>query len=52
MLHMDLMCPMLIENIREKRYTLACVDDFFRFTNTIYLRDKTNVVKPIIRLIR
>ena len=32
LVHMDLMGPMQVERIAEKRYSYVCVDDFSRFT--------------------
>ena len=41
LLHMDLMGPMQTKSLGGKRYIFVCVDDFFRFTWTYFLREKS-----------
>jgi len=39
---MDLIGPMQVESIGEKRYALVVVDDFSRFTWVNSIREKSN----------
>ncbi|KAK4844873.1 hypothetical protein QYF36_025446 [Acer negundo] len=41
LLHMDLMSPMQTKSLGGKRYIFFCVYDFFRFTWTYFLREKS-----------
>ena len=42
LLHMDLMGPMQVESTGGKRYIFVCVDDFFKFTQVDFLKEKSN----------
>nr|GEU59382.1 reverse transcriptase domain-containing protein [Tanacetum cinerariifolium] len=39
-LHMDLFCPMRVASINEMKYILVIVDDYSRYTWTLFLRSK------------
>lgn len=42
---MDLMDPMQVESLGEKKYVLVRVDDFFWYTWMKFLREKSNTFK-------
>ncbi|GKB39972.1 retrovirus-related pol polyprotein from transposon TNT 1-94 [Tanacetum coccineum] len=45
LLHMDLCGPMRVANINEKKYILVIVDDYSRYTWTIFLRSKDETLE-------
>nr|GFB41100.1 putative ribonuclease H-like domain-containing protein [Tanacetum cinerariifolium] len=45
LLHMDLCGPMRVANINEKKYILVIVDDYSRYTWTLFLRSKDETPK-------
>ncbi|GJR74516.1 retrovirus-related pol polyprotein from transposon TNT 1-94 [Tanacetum coccineum] len=48
LLHMDLCGPMHVESIKGKKYILAIVDDYLRYTWTHFLRSKDETPKVLI----
>lgn len=42
LLHVDLMGPMQVESLGDKRYVYVCVDDYSRFTRVYFLREKSD----------
>nr|GEX92030.1 hypothetical protein [Tanacetum cinerariifolium] len=55
LLHMDLCGPMRIESINEKKYILVIVDDYCRYTWTLFLRTKDEtpeVLKDFLKMIQ
>nr|GEZ54099.1 hypothetical protein [Tanacetum cinerariifolium] len=52
LLHMDLCGPMRVASINGKRYVLAIVDDFSRYTWTYFLRSKDETPKVLINFLR
>ncbi|GJS85297.1 retrovirus-related pol polyprotein from transposon TNT 1-94 [Tanacetum coccineum] len=52
LLHMDLCGPMRVESINEKKYMLAIVDDYSRFTWVKFLRSKDEAPDAIIKCIK
>nr|GEV14396.1 hypothetical protein [Tanacetum cinerariifolium] len=47
LLHMDLCGPMRITSINEKKYILVIVDDYSRYTWTLFLRSKDETPKVL-----
>lgn len=45
LLHVDLMGPMQIESLGEKKYAFVCVDDYSRYTWIKFLREKSTTNK-------
>ncbi|GJS66308.1 retrovirus-related pol polyprotein from transposon TNT 1-94 [Tanacetum coccineum] len=55
LLHMDLCGPMRTESINEKKYILVIVDDYSRYTWTLFLRTKDEtpkVLKDFLKMIQ
>ncbi|GKB29986.1 retrovirus-related pol polyprotein from transposon TNT 1-94 [Tanacetum coccineum] len=55
LLHMDLCGPMRIESINGKKYILVIVDDYSRYTWTLFLRTKDEtpeVLKDFLKMIQ
>nr|GEX16956.1 hypothetical protein [Tanacetum cinerariifolium] len=52
LLHMDLCGPMPVESINGKKYVLAIVDDYSRYTLTHFLRSKDETPKVLIDFLR
>ncbi|GJV98373.1 retrovirus-related pol polyprotein from transposon TNT 1-94 [Tanacetum coccineum] len=52
LLHMDLWGPMRVELINGKRYVLAVVNDYSRYTWVLFLRSKDEVAEVIISFIK
>nr|GEV83266.1 retrotransposon protein, putative, Ty1-copia subclass [Tanacetum cinerariifolium] len=52
LLHMDLCGPMHIESVNGKKYILAIVDDYSRFTWVKFLRSKDEALDFIIKFLR
>nr|GEW06931.1 hypothetical protein [Tanacetum cinerariifolium] len=55
LLHMDLCGPMRVATINEKKYILVIVDDYSRYTWTLFLRSKDNtseVLKDFLTMIQ
>nr|GFA13816.1 hypothetical protein [Tanacetum cinerariifolium] len=55
LLHMDLCGPMRVASINEKKYILVIVDDYSRYTWTLFLRSKDEtpeVLKDFLRMIQ
>ncbi|GJV09243.1 retrovirus-related pol polyprotein from transposon TNT 1-94 [Tanacetum coccineum] len=55
LLYMDLCCPMRIESINGKKYILVIVDDYSRYTWTLFLRTKDEtpeVLKDFLKMIQ
>ncbi|GJU87902.1 retrovirus-related pol polyprotein from transposon TNT 1-94 [Tanacetum coccineum] len=55
LLHMDLCGPLLVESINGKKYILVIVDDYSRYTWTLFLRSKDEtpeVLKDFLRMIQ
>ncbi|GKA81751.1 retrovirus-related pol polyprotein from transposon TNT 1-94 [Tanacetum coccineum] len=55
LLHMDLCSPMRIESINVKKYILVIVDDYSRYTWTLFLRTKDEtpeVLKDFLKMIQ
>ncbi|GJW90183.1 retrovirus-related pol polyprotein from transposon TNT 1-94 [Tanacetum coccineum] len=55
LLHMDLCCPMRVASINGKKYILAIIDDYSRYTWTLFLRSKDEtpeVLKNFITMIQ
>nr|GEX20276.1 hypothetical protein [Tanacetum cinerariifolium] len=55
LLHMDLCCPMRVASINGKKYILVIVDDYSRYTWTLFLRSKDEtpeVLKEFITMIQ
>ncbi|CAM8889681.1 unnamed protein product [Rhodiola kirilowii] len=50
LVHMDMMGPMQVESYGGKKYALVCVDDYTRFSWTIYLREKSEAAQMFIEL--
>ena len=42
LLHMDLMGPMQVASIADKKYIFVCVNDFSRFTRVNFIRKKSD----------
>ncbi|GKC01565.1 retrovirus-related pol polyprotein from transposon TNT 1-94 [Tanacetum coccineum] len=47
LLHMDLCSPMRVESINGKKYILVIVDDYSRYTWTLFLRSKDEIPKVL-----
>ena len=47
LLHIDLCGPMRVRSLNHSRYVLVIVDDFSRFTWTIFLKSKESLMKKI-----
>ncbi|GJV77831.1 retrovirus-related pol polyprotein from transposon TNT 1-94 [Tanacetum coccineum] len=47
LLHMDLCGPMRVATINRKRYILVIVDDYSRYTWTLFLRSKDETLKVL-----
>nr|GEX84482.1 hypothetical protein [Tanacetum cinerariifolium] len=47
LLHMDLCCPMRVASINGKKYILVIVDDYSRYTWTLFLRSKDETSKVL-----
>nr|GEU99840.1 hypothetical protein [Tanacetum cinerariifolium] len=52
LLHMDLCGPMRVKSINEKRYVLAVVDDYSRYTWVFFLHSKDEASEVIISFIK
>ncbi|GJS37308.1 retrovirus-related pol polyprotein from transposon TNT 1-94 [Tanacetum coccineum] len=55
LLHMDLCGPMRVESINGKKYILVIVDDYSRYTWTLFLRSKNEtpeVLKDFLKMIQ
>nr|GEX11540.1 hypothetical protein [Tanacetum cinerariifolium] len=52
LLHMNLCGPMRVESINGKKYVLAIVDDYSRYTWTHFLRSKDETLKVLIDFLR
>ncbi|GJU02757.1 retrovirus-related pol polyprotein from transposon TNT 1-94 [Tanacetum coccineum] len=55
LLHMDLCGPMRVESINRKKYVLVIVDDYSRYTWTLFLRSKDEtpkVLKDFLKMIQ
>ncbi|GKE96050.1 retrovirus-related pol polyprotein from transposon TNT 1-94 [Tanacetum coccineum] len=55
LLHMELCGPMRVESINGKKYILVIVDDYSRYTSTLFLRSKDEtpeVLKDIFKMIQ
>ncbi|GKB30583.1 retrovirus-related pol polyprotein from transposon TNT 1-94, partial [Tanacetum coccineum] len=55
LLHMDLCGPMCIESINGKKYILVIIDDYSRYTWTLFLRSKDEtpeVLKDFLKMIQ
>ncbi|GJT56958.1 retrovirus-related pol polyprotein from transposon TNT 1-94 [Tanacetum coccineum] len=55
LLHMNLCGPMRVESINEKKYIMVIVDDYFRYTWTLFLRSKDEtpeVLKDFLKMIQ
>ncbi|GJY01533.1 retrovirus-related pol polyprotein from transposon TNT 1-94 [Tanacetum coccineum] len=55
LLHIDLCGPMRVESINEKKYILVIVDDYSRYTWTLFLRSKDEtpeVLKDFLKMIQ
>ncbi|GJZ62240.1 retrovirus-related pol polyprotein from transposon TNT 1-94, partial [Tanacetum coccineum] len=55
LLHMDLCGPMPVTSINGKKYILVIVDDYFRYTWTLFLRSKDEtpkVLKDFLKMIQ
>ena len=50
LLHLDLMGPMQIESLGEKKYVFVVVDDYSRFTWVQFLKGKSDTVQICISL--
>ncbi|GAA0162916.1 hypothetical protein LIER_18907 [Lithospermum erythrorhizon] len=50
-MRMDLMGPMQVESIENKKYVSVCIDDFSRYTWVKFLREKSDTVKLVKKLI-
>nr|GEU77050.1 hypothetical protein [Tanacetum cinerariifolium] len=53
--HMDLCCPMRVASIIGKKYILIIVDEYFRYTWTLFLRSKDDtpeVIKDFLTMIQ
>ncbi|GKE83243.1 retrovirus-related pol polyprotein from transposon TNT 1-94, partial [Tanacetum coccineum] len=47
LLHMDLCGPMRVASINGKKYTLVIVDDYSRYTSTLFLRSKDETLEVL-----
>ncbi|GJZ71821.1 retrovirus-related pol polyprotein from transposon TNT 1-94 [Tanacetum coccineum] len=47
LLHMNLCSPMLVASINGKKYILVIVDDYSRYTSTLFLRSKDETPKVV-----
>nr|GEU96707.1 retrovirus-related Pol polyprotein from transposon TNT 1-94 [Tanacetum cinerariifolium] len=52
LLHMDLCGPMRVESINGKKYVLAIVDDYYRYTWTHFLRSTDETPEVLIDFLR
>nr|GEU86306.1 hypothetical protein [Tanacetum cinerariifolium] len=55
LLHMDLCCPMRVASINGKKYILVIIDDYSRYTWTLFLRSKDEtpeVLKEFLTMIQ
>ncbi|GJV92547.1 retrovirus-related pol polyprotein from transposon TNT 1-94 [Tanacetum coccineum] len=55
LLHMDLCGPMRVESINGKKYILVIIDDYSRYTRTLFLRSKDEtpeVLKDFLKMIQ